>query len=129
MIGESIASKSVKFVCRDLIFDLLSWPIWWYSVGLKKALARMSDTIAQGNAELGVTIWIKNLFKPMFGQYDWQGRLISFFVRLVQIIGRTILLCFWIIFSFVIFLFWLLLPIFLFIQVLFNLGLWGNELW
>ena len=129
MVGESITSKSIRFVLCDLVFDLVSWPIWWYSTGIVKAAKRMGDTISQGNAELGVSVWVKNLFKPMFGQYDWQGRIISFFMRLVQIIIRSLLLCFWIIFSFVMFLFWLLLPIFLIVQILFNLGLWGDKLW
>lgn len=37
-------------------------------------------------------IWLKNFFVPMYGQYDWTGRLISVFMRLVILIGRFIAL-------------------------------------
>ena len=48
----------------------------------------------QGYARtLAIRVWIRNIFVPMFGMYDWQSRLISFFMRVVQIIGRTIALC------------------------------------
>jgi hypothetical protein len=122
MIKENPASRSIKFVFQETIFDILSWPIWWYSTGLKLAFARMKDTISQGNEELALSIWLKNIFKPMFGQYDWQGRIISFFMRLAQIIFRLIIFCFWIIFSLIIFLFWLVLPLLLLSQIFMNLG-------
>ena len=35
-------------------------------------------------------IWIRNFFVPMYGQYDWVGRTISIFMRLVVLIGRLI---------------------------------------
>jgi hypothetical protein len=37
-------------------------------------------------------IWIKNFFVPMYGQYDWTGRLVSIFMRIVVLIGRGIAL-------------------------------------
>ena len=42
---------------------------------------------------LAIKVWIKNIFVPMFGMHDWQSRIISFFMRVVQIIGRAIVLC------------------------------------
>ena len=123
MQKENIAVKSIKFVFKETLLDVLHFPIWWYSLGLKKAFYQMTNTITQGNESLGVTIWLKNIFKPMFGQYDWQGRIISFLMRVFQIIFRFILLLFWIIFSVVIFLFWIGLPLFIMFQVLFNFGI------
>lgn len=123
MVKENIALKSVKFVLREILIDIVYWPIWWYTKGIEKSFRWMINTILQGNQELGLTIWIKSIFKPMFGQYDWQGRLISFFMRLFQIIIRFIILCFWIIFSLIIFLFWLILPLFIVTQIILNIGL------
>lgn len=37
-------------------------------------------------------IWIRNFFVPMYGQHDWSGRIVSFFMRLVVLIGRLIAL-------------------------------------
>ena len=39
---------------------------------------------------MAISVWIKNIFVPMFGQNDWQSRLISIFMRSVQIVGRSI---------------------------------------
>jgi len=39
---------------------------------------------------VGLRVWLKNLFAPMFGQTDWQGRLISFFMRLAVLGGRLL---------------------------------------
>lgn len=122
MYKENIALKSGKFIVYELIIDLGMFPIWWYTDGLKKAFFRMVNTVAQGNQELGLSVWVKNIFKPMYGQYDWQGRLVSFFMRVIQIVFRTILLFFWLLFSLVIFLFWILLPLFIVIQILWNTG-------
>ena len=44
---------------------------------------------------LALGVWIKNIFVPMFGQRDWQSRLISVFMRIVNIVGRSIALFFW----------------------------------
>ena len=129
MIKENIAQKSFKFLFKEIIFDVFYWPIWWYTGGVKKAWMRFGDSIVNGNRNLGLSVWIKNIFKPMFGQYDWQGRLISFFVRLAQIIVRSIGLVFWIIFSLIIFFVWLILPLFLILQFLFNLGIFGADIW
>jgi hypothetical protein len=38
---------------------------------------------------LGVAIWLKYLLVPMYGQRDFFGRLVSFVMRLVQIVART----------------------------------------
>lgn len=52
-----------------------------------------SVTTLRGYAKyFAIEVWIKNIFVPMFGQRDWQSRLISVCMRLVQIIGRTLAL-------------------------------------
>ncbi len=56
-------------------------------------------------------LWLKNIFVPMFGQYDWQGRLVSFFMRLVQVVVRSVALVFWLIACLVLFVLWLALPV------------------
>lgn len=50
------------------------------------------ETIKGYSRTLAIRVWIKNIFVPMFGMHDWQSRLISFFMRVVQIIGRSIAL-------------------------------------
>jgi len=68
--------------------DVLRFPAWWYGKGLVRAV-RYALEFIQGHARtLGVSTWVKNIFTPMFGRYDWQSRIISVFMRLVNIVGR-----------------------------------------
>jgi hypothetical protein len=47
----------------------------------------------------------------MFGQVDWQGKMVSFFVRLGNVVFRSIGMFFWCIMVSALFLCWVLLPI------------------
>lgn len=95
----------------EAILDIFYFPIWWYSHGALYALRRCFNLFKEGNASLAPGLWLANLFVPMFGQFDIQGRIISFFMRLVQIIARTIGLMIWLVFCLALWLVWLLLPI------------------
>lgn len=92
------------------LLDLAYFPIWWYTGGAKHALFWCLDLLKNGNARLAPGLWLKNIFVPMYGQYDWQGKIISFFMRLVQIIFRSILLLVWAVFCFALFLIWFIFP-------------------
>ncbi len=113
--------QSISFVAKEIVGDILYFPIWWYSVGLKKRLDGFVDTARQANQEFALSIWVKNLFVPMYGQSDWQGRLVSFFMRLVQIIGRGILAGLWLIIGLVVIVVWIFAPVFIIWQIVMNL--------
>ena len=66
--------------------------------------------LARGNVILAQGLWLRNLFVPMFGQVDWQGRIVSFFMRLINAIIRGIILFLWLIVIFIFFLVWILAP-------------------
>lgn len=72
--------------------DVLRFPAWWYGKGLFSATKYALEFIRSYARTLGVLVWIKNIFTPMFGRYDWQGRIISVFMRLVNIVGRSFVL-------------------------------------
>lgn len=95
----------------EAIFDVLYFPVWWYTGGAKHALIWCYGALMSGNASLAPGLWLKNIFVPMFGQYDIQGRIISFFMRLFQVIGRGIALIFWLAVCVVLFAAWLVLPL------------------
>jgi hypothetical protein len=69
---------------------------------------------------LALLVWIRNIFRPMYAQYDFAGILISFFIRLVQIIFRSFILLFWLIFSLAVVAFWVLLPVFVIYEIIFQ---------
>ena len=93
-----------------IIWDFLYFPLWWYSAGLVKTLQGVSNYYRSQEASLGFFVWLKNIFIPMYGQRDLPGRLISFFIRLVQIIYRGLAMLFVITFGLIFLVFYLALP-------------------
>lgn len=92
------------------MLDLASFPVWWYTIGAKHSMIWCAGLLRTGNEWLSPGLWLKNIFVPMYGQYDIQGRLISFFIRLMQVIARGIGLLIWLAVCIVLFVCWLALP-------------------
>jgi len=124
-MNENLVIKSIKFVLKEFIFDVLAFPLWWYGLGAQKTFGKAKHFMINAIEELGVDIWLKNLFVPMYGQTDWQGRLISFVMRFFQLIGRSLIALFWLILALLFFIFWLLLPLFVIGEIFFNLSLFN----
>lgn len=87
------------------------FPAWWYTEGLKQCFIFVQKLFFRGINRLGIEVWIRNIFVPMFGQDDWEGRLISFWVRLSQIIVRSIGSIFWALWCAFIFFSWIFIPL------------------
>ncbi len=100
------------FLLVDLLGGILYFPIWWYSQGLVIFVQGLGRQIAQQYTRSGLGVWVSNIFTPMFGQYDWQGRLISFCVRLFQIVFRGLYMIGWMVIMLVLLLAWLFGPIY-----------------
>jgi len=94
----------------QLVWDAILWPFWWYSVGLDFFWRLAGRQLKSAFGGLALGVWAANLFVPMFGQYDRAGRIISFFIRLFQVIARSIWLFFYGLFWLALFIVWLLLP-------------------
>ena len=107
-------------IVRDLTLDFLYFPVWWYSTGLMERVNGSGDLIIGAMRSLQIGLWIRNIFVPMYGAYDWQSRIISVFMRTVQIIGRVIALIFWIIFAFALFVLYVFGPIALVLLFAYN---------
>ena len=84
---HNAATYSVKIILK-IVWDFVYFPLWWYGQGLVKTLKGVFNFWREQEASLGFLVWLKNLFVPMYGQHDFAGRAISFFIRLVQIIFR-----------------------------------------
>ena len=98
----------------EFLLHIMYFPLWWYSAGLVHAFTQAGAMIAIGNGYLSPGLWLKNIFVPMFGQDDWQGRIMSFFMRFMNVIIRSALLFFWMILVAVIFFIWPALPVVVF---------------
>lgn len=114
-----MASYALK-IFTQITFDILYFPVWWYSVGIIKNLKWIKNFLVQKERGLALLVWIKNILTPMYGQRDVVGYIISIFMRIIQIILRGIVMIFWFGFVLAEFLFWIFLPIAVGYQIVFQ---------
>lgn len=110
MLSENFFVSLGKVIAQ-IIGEVLYFPIWWYSVGFVRQVKNVFNIWRGEEEALGFSVWAKNIFTPMYGQYDWAGRLISFFVRLVQVIFRGAVLLIFLALALLALLIWLALPL------------------
>ncbi len=106
---HNYATLSLKAL-GDLIIEILYFPIWWYSLGLWNITKTQLRFLRNQEKSLALLVWIKNIFKPMYSQYDITSLVISFFIRTIQIFIRGLFLLFLTLVSLTIIIIWLSLP-------------------
>jgi len=106
-----------------ILWEIIYWPLWWYSTGFWRLLLSVGRSIKNKFISLALGVWLKNLFVPMYGQHDFAGRCISFFMRLVQIIFRALVFIFYSLFSILLIVLWLLLPLLIIYAIYWELSL------
>ena len=98
---ENVIVRALRYIGLEFVWGILYFPVWWYTTGTKRMLffiGREMRTLAQS---LNLKILFKSLFKPMFGDYSREGRIISIFVRffhllflaLAQLVFTIVLIC------------------------------------
>lgn len=87
----------LKLFFTTIILDFLRFPIWWYTEGIRSVGAWAAGSIRRRETAVGLWVWAKNIFVPMYGQRDWQGRLVSFLFRVVFLVVRLFLMLGWVI--------------------------------
>ena len=93
------------------MFSVLYFPIWWYTAGLRKQCRGFWHSVKNWSRYLGLKILITNLFRPMFGQYNWQGRIISLGMRIIQLFFSLIFFLVGLVVLAILLLLWIFLPI------------------
>ncbi|PIR07118.1 MAG: hypothetical protein COV55_01665 [Candidatus Komeilibacteria bacterium CG11_big_fil_rev_8_21_14_0_20_36_20] len=121
---QNIIIQTLRALFIDLIGEILYFPIWWYSQGLKRTALYTWSSIKNTARNLSLPIMFKSLFKPMFGQYDRQGRVISFFMRILLTISRFVVFIILTIFNILVLIFWILLPVVVAWGLFYNVSLW-----
>lgn len=104
-------SGTLRTVFVNTIADFFYFPIWWYTRGLLKQFKGVTGSFLSRKHDLAIDVWLKNIGTPMYGQYDFAGRVISFFMRLAQIIGRTFVLAVWAVLLLLWLLVWVAIPL------------------
>jgi hypothetical protein len=120
---ENIFVKILKTLFLDWLGEILYFPIWWYGPGLKKICLRTWQKVRRLGVNLALLILLRNIFRPMFGQYDRAGRAISFVMRLLLLFFRLLIFAVLSLVYFLLVLVWIFLPILLLWQLLNNLKL------
>src|SRR3989338_2052661 len=113
---------TLRAVLADLFKGVFFFPVWWYSRGLVSTARFCVDTIQNQARELSVSIWLKNIFVPMYGSYDIAGRLISFVVRVAQIFVRSLFLAVYTVGLLLLFVLYLILPVVSVSQLVYQLS-------
>ena len=98
----------IKFIVHDVVLDALLFPAWWYTEGLLGMLKFLGVEVRRGAGAIGIGIWVKSLFKPMYGERSWQGRIISFLMRIVILVWKLALFFGWSLILLVLFILWVL---------------------
>jgi hypothetical protein len=118
---ENIFIQTIKTLFIDLIGEVLYFPIWWYTRGLKRVVLFIWHSIKKLARNLSLKIMITSLFRPMFAQHDRAGRIISFFMRLILLVSRIVVFVLFSVLYSVILIFWLVLPVLVVWQLFNNL--------
>ena len=121
MRSQNIALLVFKTLFIDTIKDLIRFPIWWYTKGLARTWLSFIFSVRNAEMRLGVSVWVKNITRPMFGQYDIWGRIISVIIRIFQIIFRSIALVLWVMVSLLRVVLWIVLPVVIVSQIFYQI--------
>jgi hypothetical protein len=114
-------------IARQIVLDALYFPLWWYSRGLYICLRALLNFCDQWWRALAVALWLKYLFVPMYGQRDFFGRLISFMMRVLQIVFRMMLFVMIAGLASFAMLVWLILPVLIIWMIIYQInGLYGR---
>lgn len=97
----------LQFFLFEVFLDVLYFPVWWYTAGLIQCIRYLWNQVRYGVAVLGIGIWIKNFFKPMYGVSTLQERIISVVMRFFVLIGKFIALIAWMLILFLLLVIWL----------------------
>jgi hypothetical protein len=94
-MSQNAAVLAAKYFFVDLFGGILAFPAWWYTIGLSRVATGAVNSVRNQFANLGIEVWVKNLFNPMYGATDLAGKLISFALRLIMIVARSVGLVLW----------------------------------
>ncbi len=109
MTNQNVVVLAGRFILKDFIWDIFYWPIWWYSLGLLRFAKARARGLISFEESIGLTVWIVNWTKPMYGQYDFVSRLISLLVRTLVIFVKLLMVAVHLLFSLVAVGLWLII--------------------
>jgi hypothetical protein len=95
----------------DMLWEIIYFPFWWYTRGLVLIAAFCGRFLSHQEKSLAIALRLKNLGRPLYEGQGFFWILASFWVRIFQIIWRSLIMLFWIIGILIFLYFWIMLPI------------------
>lgn len=120
-MAQPVIVQGLRILIVDIVGGILGFPVWWYSRGLAGWFRFIWNWFKDYQDVLGVSVWVKNIFVPMYGSYDIAGRIVSFFMRSAMIVLRSIALVLLGMLSIVLILLYLVLPIIITFMVVYHI--------
>lgn len=108
---KSVTARATKFLLQEFLGEILFFPVWWYSDGLRRWSFGVVNQVAAVEYRLGLRPLIKNIWRPMYGDRTRSGRIISFFMRLVLIAGNGVVMLGWSVLCLIAWTLWLIAPL------------------
>lgn len=110
-MAQTVSRRAQSFLFREFLGEVLFFPVWWYVQGLRLVTASLLNQVAGVEYRLGVGLMIRNIGRPMYGDRTRSGRIISFFMRLVLIVGKGLTLLVWLALMLLVWLAWVIGPL------------------
>lgn len=114
--------ETIRFVLVDFALNVVYFPVWWYTTGLLKVVNLVKREAGGLIRSLNLKTLARFLFKPMFGQNDIVGRLISFYVRSVHFVILTVYTLIYTVVMSLLFIVWILIPPAVAYMIAYNIG-------
>ncbi len=108
---RSVTSRATYFFLREFLGEVLFFPVWWYSDGLQRFSWDLFNHLSGVEYRLGVRLLVKTIWQPMYGDRTRSGRIISFFMRLVLIGGKGLVLAVWTAVAMSAWVMWMIAPV------------------
>lgn len=118
-----LAGQVIGFIAKDIVWNTVYFPIWWYTRGILRILNLMKHQVSSLAKTLHIPTLFKYLFKPMYGYTDIVSRIISFYVRIVQFFVLVTITIFVVIGLIILLLIWIAAPLLVVYGIGFHLGL------
>lgn len=121
-MSDHILIATLKYIGVEIIWDVIYFPIWWYSKGLMRVINFCINSASfHVNRRMALGIWVKSMFKPMYGDYTREGRIISIFMRVIVLIWKLVGTVLWMAVLVVVFVLWIVLPIIVIYFILYQI--------
>ena len=120
-MSNNIVVATIKYIFVEILWDIVYFPIWWYTKGLARVGRYCAESIqVYVKRRLALGVWMSSMFKPMYGDTTAEGRIISGFMRVIVLIWKLILLALWLIALAVFFIAWIVVPVLVVYYVLYQ---------